>query len=175
MILCLIKPWRGVCMFTSLISTCPATKTHNHRLGWKPPKVRSFRDRMITQNFYKKWPCLPPSPHHWFCVGLKFGFWFRCLSFVETVLLWFRCPSSVEKWFCALFSDDFAETFVNFCFLKVCLPADSKWPILGRLSDPFKGCWWPPTRGSKDHFKSPGGFFWGTAVCWISSLDRCSS
>ena len=33
---------------------------------------------------------------------------------------------------------------------------DSNWPFLGWLSDPFKGVKWPPTRGSKGHFESPG-------------------
>ena len=28
--------------------------------------------------------------------------------------------------------------------------------FLGWLSDPLKGCWWPPTGESKGHFESPG-------------------
>ena len=35
--------------------------------------------------------------------------------------------------------------------------------------DPFKGCWWPPTRGSKGHFESPGVYYSILAdVFWIS-------
>ena len=30
------------------------------------------------------------------------------------------------------------------------------WPFWVWLSDPFKGCWWPPTMGWKGHFQSPG-------------------
>ena len=35
---------------------------------------------------------------------------------------------------------------------------DFKVTFLGWLSDPFKGCWWPPTRGYKRHFESPGAW-----------------
>ncbi len=35
--------------------------------------------------------------------------------------------------------------------------------------DPFKGCWWPPTRGSNGHFESPGVYYSILAdVFWIS-------
>lgn len=100
--------WRGVCMFATLISTCPATKTHNHRLGWETYQSLVVSHRMKTLwKFTKIW-CLPPSPHHWCWVGIKVGFCFRCLSFVERILLWFRCRSCVETmilrvafgWFC---------------------------------------------------------------------------
>ena len=42
--------------------------------------------------------------------------------------------------------------------------------------NPFKGYWWPPTRGWKHHFESPGGSFFSVAPKkWFSLLASRSA
>lgn len=61
---------------------------------------------------------------------------------------------------------------VPHCKKKRCQERKPAWwfkvTLLGWLSDPFKDCWWPPTRGWKAHFESPG--YW----CFVYIVNYCS-